>query len=326
MYIRRDYKDNMAGDSVQLEKTREYLIKGGIDVEVSSDSRAKLEKYDLIHLFNTIRIEDTFQFYTNAKKQNKKIVISPIYWNYIKYIEVNKKTESLHFKWYQQNVLRKEVLENADLVLPSSLIEMKEIQKVLNINFPYMIIPNGVDKIFEEGKINDFYKSYKLEEYILSVGRISPHKNQLALCKITGKLKIPLILVGPINDMTYYYECLKQNKEVIYVPKVNHHELSNFYKAARAHVLVSWYEIPGLVNLEAGLAGCNMITTEEGSTKEYLKDYVEYTTFSNLKDIEKKVIKVMASEKNKDLKEHIKNHYLWEMVIKKLINAYESIM
>jgi len=326
MYIRRDYKDNMAGDSIQLSKTMEYLMKKGLQIEVSSDPRANLEKYDLIHLFNTIRIEDTYQFYRNARRFNQKIVISPIYWNYIKYIELNKRTEILHYKWHQQNKIRKEVLQNVNLILPSSLLEMQEIKKEFEVDIPYRIIPNGVDRIFEEDNRKDFYKLYKLEEFILCVGRISPHKNQLSLSKISNKLKIPLILVGPINDISYYYECLKYNKEIIYVPKVDHHELSSFYSAAKAHVLVSWYEIPGLVSLEAGLSGCNIVTTEDGSTREYFKDFALYSTHENIDDIETKIIKAINSNKNDNLKEHIKSNYLWDVIAEKLIDAYLSII
>lgn len=326
MYIRRDYKDNMAGDSIQLTKTMEYLLKRGLQIEVSSDPRANLEKYDLIHLFNTIRIEDTYQFYKNAKKYKKKIVISPIYWNYIKYIALNKRTEILHYRWYKQNILRKEVLQNANLILPSSLTEMKEVEKEFNISIPYKVIPNGVDTIFEEDTSERFYNLYELEDFILCVGRISPHKNQLTLSKVANKLNIPLILVGPINDYSYYYECLKHNKELIYVPKVNHHELNSFYSAAKLHVLVSWYEIPGLVNLEAGLSGCNLLTTAEGSTKDYLGHYALYSTYENINDIETKISRAIKQERNDILRKHIRHNFTWEIVADKLINAYETLV
>lgn len=328
MYIRRDYKDNMAGDSIQLLKTMEYLVKEGLEIEVSSDPRANLEKYELIHLFNTIRIEDTYQFYKNAKRYNKKIVISPIYWNYVKYIGLNRRTEILHYKWYRQNTLRKEVLQNAHLIFPSSLLEMKEIERDLKfkINLPFRIIPNGVDSIFEEDKSEQFRRLYKLEEFILCVGRISPHKNQLILSRISNKLKIPLILIGPINDISYYYDCIKSNKEIIYVPKINHHELASYYSAAKAHVLVSWYEIPGLVNLEAGLSGCNIVTTEDGSTKEYFKDLAFYSSYKNENDIERKIVQALKLDKNLELKKHIKNNFLWERVAEKLIDAYKTLI
>ena len=53
----------LAGDSVQMNKTREALIQLGIEVEIKTQPTADFTHYDLVHLFNIIPIEETYQFY-----------------------------------------------------------------------------------------------------------------------------------------------------------------------------------------------------------------------------------------------------------------------
>ncbi|MCC5911503.1 MAG: glycosyltransferase family 4 protein [Clostridiaceae bacterium] len=326
MYIREDYKQNMAGDSIQFIKTQEHLKKLGVKVDISSDANKVLEGYDLIHLFNTIRITDTYKFYLNALKYRKKIVLTPIYWNYAKYFPNDIKHSIKKAQWKKWNSLRKEVFEGADIILPSAQIEMEEIQKDLTISKPYRIIRNGVDRAFLQSDRKTFYNKYNIDNFVLSVARICPHKNQLALAKITKKLGVPLVLIGTINDYNYYTQCVRANKDIVYIPQMKHHDLASAYTAARAHALVSWYEIPGLVNLEAGLAGCNVITTEEGSGKEYFKNYVQYVKPFNLKDIEEKLIGAITTKQKQGFKEYILNNFLWEKIAQDIINSYKVIL
>lgn len=287
MYIRHDYKTNIAGDSILLMKTKEYLEKLEVSVDISSNSNENLQEYHLIHLFNTIRILDTYKFFKNVERYKKKVVLTPIYWNYMSYIPYSYKTAAKISYWKSQDSLRREVFQKVDMILPGSEIEMKEIEKKFKIKKLYRIIPNGVDKIFAFKKEIDFSKKINISDFVLSVGRICPHKNQLSLAKATKNLDIPLVLIGAINDWNYYCQCMKVNRNIIYINEIHHDLLVSAYNAAKVHALVSWYEIPGLVNLEAGLAGCKVITTGEGSTKEYFQNHVEYVDPYDIVDIEK---------------------------------------
>ncbi|AOY76979.1 glycosyltransferase [Clostridium formicaceticum] len=325
MYIRHDYQENIAGDSILVIKTKEYLIQAGMKVAVSSNPNEDLKKYDLVHLFNTINVLDTYKFFINAMKYKKKVVLTPIYWNYVKYLP-NTFTNALKASYWQKyDPLRKEVFKGVDLLLPSSESEMREIEKNFNINLPYKVVFNGVDKTFAEGNANDFLKQLQIENFVLSVGRISPHKNQLTLAKVTKKLGVPLVLVGPINDLNYYHQCMKINKDILYIPKINHSSLKAIYAAAKVHALISWYEIPGLVSLEAALGKCNIVTTKEGSTKEYFKDFAVYVDPYDLEEIENKVLESLKKSFNTDFKKYILEKFLWEKVVEKLISCYTYV-
>ena len=52
--------------------------------------------------------------------------------------------------------------------------------------------------------------------------------------------------------------------------------LASAYAAARVFALPCWFETPGLAALEAALAGCAVVITPYGSTREYFGDLVEY--------------------------------------------------
>ncbi|AKL95214.1 glycosyltransferase [Clostridium aceticum] len=325
IYIRQDYQENIAGDSILVLKTKEYLMGTGIKIEVSSDPNKDLKKYDVIHLFNTINILETYKFFINAVKYKKKIVLTPIYWNYAKYLPIDSMKSLKTSYWKSHHPLRKEVLAGVDLLLPSSEIEMRQIEKDFNIVTPYKVVFNGVDKVFAEGKKENFLKQIHIDNFVLSVGRISPHKNQLTLARVTKKLGLPLVLVGPINDLNYYHQCMQANKDIVYLHKTNHANLKDIYDAAKVHALISWYEIPGLTSLEAALGGCNIVTTKEGSTKEYFKAYASYVDPYDLIDIENKILKSFKESFNADLKKYILENFLWEKVIKELIRCYDYV-
>lgn len=325
MYIRKDYKKNIAGDSILLLKTKEYLQKSKIEVVISSNPNENLDSYDIIHLFNTIRVSDTYQFYRNTLKYKKKIVLTPIYWNYTRYLPLDPINNYKISYWEKQNPLRKELFQKVDMLLPGSETEMREIERNFHIKVPYQVIYNGVDKSFAEDSEKVFLNELHTKNFVVSVGRISPHKNQLTLAKATKKLDVPLVLVGPINDLNYYHACIKANKDILYISKTSHKDLKNIYAVAKVHALVSWYEIPGLVSLEAALGSCNIITTREGSTEEYFQNYADYVESHNLLEIEKKLEESLKKSFDSRFKDYILKNFVWEKVVENLINCYTYV-
>ena len=79
MQNRVDAFTNKGGDTVQMLKTKEELEKLGVEVDISLDLEPNLDKYEIIHLFNVSRVNETWMQFMNAKKYNKKIVVSTIY-------------------------------------------------------------------------------------------------------------------------------------------------------------------------------------------------------------------------------------------------------
>ncbi|QEK12096.1 glycosyltransferase family 4 protein [Crassaminicella thermophila] len=324
--IRKDYLSNIAGDSIIMQNLKKNLINFGIRIDVCTDTKINLNKYEIVHIFNTIRVQESYQFMKHAKNNNKKIVLTPIYWdlrNYFKDTKQQKKLES----WYRSEKKRKFLFDNCDIYLPHCYSEAALIIKNYNTSSKYKCIPYGVDENFSNGSKRYLINTYGIDDYILCVGRINYQKNQLGLIKAISKEKIPIVLVGSVNDKDYLKQCMKVRSENIYLlENIKTSELNSIYKSARVHVLPSWLEYPGLANLEAGMAGCNVVTTEIGSTKEVFGEFVRYCNPYDNESIYKEVMESFEEKGNGLFRDFIRENYTWKKVAKKILEIYLSLI
>ena len=139
----------MAGDD-QMTKTREALLRLGVEVEFDSSPEADLSRYDLVHIFNIIPVEETYRFYRQAKKWNKPVVLTPIYWDPAEFLQhVEAKEKSDFFAWLERtDHLRQEILDGVDLILPNGRQELQLLVDKYRLITPARVIPNGVDPLF----------------------------------------------------------------------------------------------------------------------------------------------------------------------------------
>lgn len=237
MQNRKDSFKNFGGDTLQMLKTKEYLEKAGIKVEINLDFSVSLRKYDLVHLFNITRIEGTYLQYKNARKYGIPIVVSPIYhsqnfllryykegmngfprymfkilrknhryqtlkvvYSVMKDIRQIKSLAVLFLKGYTNEQI--EILNNADCCLPNSELEARSIRENFALSkFNYEIIPNGVETESEVFSINenDFVNTFKVKEFIFFPARIEPLKNQINLIKSLMNDNIPIVFAGNLS-------------------------------------------------------------------------------------------------------------------------------
>ena len=161
------------------------------------------------------------------------------------------------------------------------------------------------------------------ENFILSVARISPRKNQHWLARICQELGLPLVLIGPVNDRKYF-ELTHSYPNVTYLGTQQGELLASAYAAAQVHALPSWFETPGLSSLEAGACGTTVLSTSQGSTYEYFKDlaaYVEPLDDSSLRLGLEKALNLSPLP----LTEHIREHYPWSKVAAITLAAYQTL-
>lgn len=324
---RPDYLKNLAGDSIQLLKTKEYLEKLGVTVDVST-SVASLANYEIIHLFNTTRVKEAYYYYLNAKKQKKPVAVSTIYWDFAEFCHTPGSPQNLYTNWVNSQAMRKTIFRNADLLLPNSKAEADLIGRQTRGSAPCHIVPNGVDPLFARGDPNEFYRQHGMKDFVLCVGRISPRKNQLALAKALKGTGLTLVLAGPVNDREYAEKCRMAYPGLIMLSHLEHHQLPGLYAAARVHVLPSWFETPGLASLEAGLAGCRLVSTDRGCAAEYFGRMACYCNPDSEESIRNAVIKALKISDSEllTLKFHISNNFLWESAALETLNGYEKIL
>jgi glycosyltransferase involved in cell wall biosynthesis len=149
----------------------------------------------------------------------------------------------------------------------------------------------------------------------------------LRLIKALKNSNIPLVLIGAANDPKYLRVCKREaNEQVLFIDHLPQRELASAYKVAKAHVLASWYDTPGLVSLEAGLLGCNLISTNRGSAREYFQDLAWYCDPEDMDSIRSATFQAYNSEYNSKLKERILNNFTWEITAQKTVEAYRYLM
>ena len=350
------------GDTIQILKTKEYLEKLEIKVDISTELEPDLKGYDIIHLFNLIRPQEIYLQAKNAKSQGEKVVLSPIYVLYteydrkgreglarflanlleldqIEYLKVlaraikNKEfhrgTLTLLMKGYQR--LQKKILNLIDLLLPNSQSEMNKIIKDLALkNFPYLVVPNAVDKnLFKDKDIKINKELEKFKNCVLCVARIEGRKNQLNVVRALRNLPYKLVLIGGIapNHKRYFVQIKRDATKNIYIlGRVDHHLLPQFYTLAKVHVLASWMETTGLSSLEAGIMGCNLVITDKGDTEEYFGNYAYYCEPDSVDSIRQAIIKAYESPINPELREHILENFTWEKTAEKTLEAYKKVL
>jgi len=350
------------GDTIQVIKTKEYLKKLGVEVDISTELEPDVRDYNLIHLFNLIRPQEVYLQAKNAKKQGKKVLLSPIYVNYseydrtcrtglvkilanvfkpekieylkvfgraIKNRELHKGTVILLAKGYTK--LQKEVLRLVDALLPNSSSEINRIIIDFNLSSKqYFVVPNAVDsRLFSDDRLVIDKELNKFRNCILCVARIEGRKNQLNVVKAVKGLPFKLVLVGKVapNHKRYLYQIKKEATRNVYIlDEIEHCFLPQLYKSAKVHILASWFETTGLSSLEAGAMDCNLVIGDRGDVREYFKNYAYYCNPGSVESIKKAIIKAYENHLNPMLKEHILNNYTWEITAKKTLQAYEKVL
>lgn len=350
------------GDTVQLLKTKEYLEKLGLTIDVSTELTPDLTGYDLVHIFNLMRAQESLMQVMNAKRQCKPVALSTIYGLYtdfekkgragifkylfkylapfqIEYIKIAARTfigGELH-KGSIQMLLRgyyrtlKKIIDNTDVFLPNSVSEMNRVISDFRLKTPeFVVIPNAVDmQLFnpERVTIDEGYMKYK--DCILSVARIEGRKCQLDLVRAVRNTDYKLVLIGkPGKNSQQYYEHVKEEagENVTFIQHLDHHKLPQFYKLAKVHALVSWMETPGLSSLEAGAMNANLVITPNGDTFDYFGNMAHYCEPGNIASIKEAIDKAYQTPRTEALREHIAENFTWVKAAEATLSAYQKIL
>jgi glycosyltransferase involved in cell wall biosynthesis len=328
------------GGEILLLKTKEFLEKKGISVKLFNQWEDKLKDFDILHVFGSVK--DCLGLMEAAKPLGVKVVLSPVFWSTLnralhEYGGINKKLNMAvrHLAKAVFPVLpssRRRMLEVADIILPNSKAEVNQLVKLFAIDKNKVhVCYLAADERFSRAKPDEFIARFGLNDFILSVGRIEPRKNQLNLIKALKGCEKKLVIIGNIvlGYEKYYEECKRLGgDDVLFINNINHENtiLASAYAAAKVFVLQGWFETPGLVALEAGLAGCNLAVTNAGSTREYFTDYAEYFNPANTKSIKTAIEHAIKKDKTDELKKHILNNFTWEKYAEENIKVYNQLI
>lgn len=321
------------GGETQTINTMKYLQKTGVDIGYY-DFWDKDYRCDILHIFGCHHW--LYQWAMLAKQKKIKVVLSTIAYTPEKMTLKRQLYDSFDRILPLDTSYRmtRKLIQLSDVLLPNSYEEQEYLKRMLRAgNKCIKIIPNAADIRYKYGDKNLFKEKYNLENFVLCVGKIEPRKNQLNLVKAFENTKVPLVLVGSYipNEKWYYDEVIKviENKEnmvhIEYFP-YDSDILSGAYAAAKVHVLLGKNETPGIVNLEAGLAGANLVVGDCAPVKEYLKNYALYCDYNSLEDIYNKVMQAFDREKDDKTSKFIEENYTWEVVARRTKEVYNYIL
>ncbi len=238
------------------------------------------------------------------------------------------------FKLHTGYYFLKQSLNMASRIICQSEEESNFITRVYKINKNQLVvIPNGADGRFLSGDSKLLKDMYGIKaDYVLSVGRFDKNKNQLSIIKAIHGTGIPAFFIGgpAPEDVSYYNRCVEIARNIpniFFLGWVEHDSpiLSSAYAGAKVFVLASFYETFGSVLVEAGVAGCNIVSSH---TKHIISPEISSNIFSispkSVRDIKKKIIMAYSTPRNPVLAEYFIRNYSWEKITRRYLDVIEE--
>lgn len=327
------------GGENQLIQTSRHLEHLGVTVRPFSPWVDRLEDARLLHLYGMSR--EGLELAVVAKSRGVRVVVSPICWFEPKALAAlagSRTGAAIDLaKWSARRILprlpdwRRRLLGLADAILPNSRAEARQVASLFGADRRNIhVVPNGVDPRFAASDPALFRSHYGDADFVLYVGRIEPRKNVLGLIRATALAAKPLVVIGEAvpGHERYAETCRREGQaHARFLPRVDHADpmLESAMAAARVLALPSWFETPGLAALEAALAGCAIVITPYGCTREYFGDHVHYADPGDVRGIASAIGEAWDRGPSPSLASHVASRYPWSAVADATKEAYDRL-
>lgn len=328
------------GGEVQLIETLRAL--GGLGVAARSwlPRRDTLDDVDVLHLFGSLR--EWQPLIAQARALKKRVVLSPIAWF------------DLASRWREAAPLatrvrgavghlvraalpviptwRRRLYHLVDLLLPNSQAEAAQLEHYFGVPCQKIrVVPNGANPDISDAGPKRFADRVGGPGFVLAAGRIEPRKNQLALIRALSGQPVRLVILGdPVPGFAdYFTSCRRAARDnVLFLPAVSHDDpqLASALSACGCLALVSWFETPGLVALEAGMSGTPLVLTDRGATQEYFGPLANYVAPNDIAGIRASVMQALKRGRDPALAEWTRQRYTWAAAARVTRDAYATIV
>lgn len=231
--------------------------------------------------------------------------------------------------------LQRELLANSRALVFNSQLEADRLTRCLGpapAGARAEVVPVGIDvQAFQNPDAAPFTRRFGLKGCVLSLGRIEDLKNQLALVEALAPLKLPLVLAGGENPRHRGYaravrQAAAARPDTHVVGQLDRGMVASALAAARVHVLPSWFETAGLASLEAAVAGCAVVSTDEGYARAYLGDEAEYCDPSDPGSIRAAVERALERGPSRRLRDRVMERFTVERGAEAMTGVYHRAM
>ena len=254
------HRPNMTsgGDYVALSGYTAALQRAGVEVTCrNADIPGDCTGFDYVHLWAACSPDWGLGAAVEAKRQGARLIITPFWWDRAERQAFYGRPGQDLVPGYTTAV--GETLRLADVLFP---VTMSEAAQCWNLAPRAKVwpVPMGTDRPRIEAQ--------PAEDYVLCVGRIEPHKNQLSLVRACESLGVSLLLVGKSanND---YTRAVGDGAGDVGICEADDEARAIFLSSARVHALPSFFENPGLVHMEAAVMGIPAVMGNRGCEPEF---------------------------------------------------------
>lgn len=302
------------GGEVQLLNSKKYLEQAGIEVELYNMWRPQSEA-KIFHQFSSVPgVEQVIDGYLS---DNKKIVLSPIFWN-------ENLTQEYPLHQHYRSLFNK-----ADLLLTNSEKESELIAQLFDISLDkcHKTRNSITEEYYHRRTDQNFRERFNIDgDFVLTVANIDERKNTKRLVEACESIGISLVSIGNIRHQDQF-DLVKDSPIFKHLGPIQDTQLlKSAYQACTIFALPSMCETPGIAALEAASQEAKIVITELGPTSEYFQDYATYVNPWEVKSIEQGILAELNKTRDKSLATYIINNYTWDKTAQDIITGYKKVL
>ena len=348
---RPDAFDRPGGDTVVMERLREQLEQGGAKVDFSADLNSDAVKaYDIVHVFNLTLPFCTDPFAKNAVRHNVPFVVTSLQENFPRYYH----KAIAAYQWFSERAvmdaarragqrgLGEELAEAVPFALTTSPFAAIAADRLFacgrtEAEFLLSTFPRARVAVVQFGSsVRNiaagpalFEQAFDVKEFVLAVGRLEIRKNQLMLLHALEESELPVVFAdgGFTYQPDYANLCrsFERKGRTVFTGRLTDELLVSAYRACRVHCLASWYELPGLVSLEAARYGCPVVASSWGCLPDYLGGACVWCSPEDPESIRKAVLTTYDCGKRESAAAAA-SQYTWERFGDGTLAQYEQVL
>lgn len=169
------------------------------------------------------------------------------------------------------------------------------------------------------------------EDFCFHASRLAAsNKNVPRLVEAAKKYGFNLVLAGMLassEEKQWLHNMIDGHTNIKFVGQLTDEELLSYYRRCKVFALPSITEGVGMVALEAAANGAEIVLTNDGGPKYYLKNHAEIINPYSVDDIGQAVVKLMdGNVYQPELLDYMKNNFSAEACSKKLEKALTDNM